>query len=54
MVVMGLGSVGMSQRTAGTEHDKRGINQYRAADNGKAMEGATQSFHVVGPRSRST
>ena len=46
MVVMRLGPVGMSQRTASTQHDKRGINQYRAADNGKIIESSTKSFHV--------
>lgn len=49
MVMMRLGPVGMSQRTAGTQHDKRGIDQDRAADNGKAVEVPTQSFHVLGP-----
>ncbi len=49
MVMMRLGPVGMSQRTAGTQHDKRGINQHRAADNRKTVEGPTQSFHVSSP-----
>lgn len=50
MVVMRLGLVGMSQRTACTQHDKCGIHQHRAADNGKTIEGPTESFHVLRPQ----
>ena len=49
MMVMRLGLVGMSQRTACTQHDKCGIHQHRAADNGKTIEGPIQSFHVLSP-----
>ena len=48
-MVMRLRPVGMSQRTAGTQHDQRGIHQHCAADNRKVMKNLTQSLHVAGP-----
>lgn len=45
---MRWGSIGMSQRTARTQYDKRGINEHRTADDNKTGYSRTNAFHVSG------
>jgi hypothetical protein len=51
MVVMRLVSVGMGQRTAGTQHDQRRINRYGTGGDGTAVAYQTEAFHLIQPLS---